>query len=114
MRLKREAIALVASGVCDADTIDEVVKSGFGARMAVLGPMEQTDLVGVDLTLDIQNTLMADLDRGDRAHASSSRTWSHRASSACAPARASANGRRKAPTRCASGCGSSSLNRASL
>ena len=61
--LKREAIALVASGVCDADTIDEVVKSGFGARMAVLGPMEQTDLVGVDLTLDIQNMVLADLDR---------------------------------------------------
>ena len=61
--LKREAIALIASGVCDADTIDEVVKSGFGARMAVLGPMEQTDLVGVDLTLDIQNVLLADLDR---------------------------------------------------
>jgi len=61
--LKREAIALIASGVCDAETIDEVVKSGFGGRMAVLGPMEQTDLVGVDLTLDIQNTLMANLDR---------------------------------------------------
>jgi 3-hydroxybutyryl-CoA dehydrogenase len=61
--LKREAIALLAAGVCDAETIDTVVKSGFGARMAVLGPMEQTDLVGVDLTLDIQNTLMADLDR---------------------------------------------------
>ena len=26
---KREAIALIAAGVCDADTIDEVVKSGF-------------------------------------------------------------------------------------
>ncbi len=62
--LKREAIALVAAGVCDADTIDEVVKNGFGARMAVLGPMEQSDLVGTDLTLDIQNVLMADLDRG--------------------------------------------------
>jgi len=61
--LKREAIALVASGVCDADTIDEVVKSGFGARMAVLGPMEQSDLVGLDLTLDIQTVLLADLDR---------------------------------------------------
>jgi 3-hydroxybutyryl-CoA dehydrogenase len=61
--LKREAIALVAAGVCDADTIDEVVKSGFGARMAVLGPMEQSDLVGLDLTLDIQNVLMADLNR---------------------------------------------------
>jgi len=61
--LKREAIALIASGVCDAETIDEVVKTGFGARMAVLGPMEQTDLVGTDLTLDIQNVLLADLDR---------------------------------------------------
>jgi 3-hydroxybutyryl-CoA dehydrogenase len=61
--LKREAIALIAAGVCDADTIDEVVKTGFGARMAVLGPIEQTDLVGVDLTLDIQYVLMAELDR---------------------------------------------------
>jgi 3-hydroxybutyryl-CoA dehydrogenase len=61
--LKREAIALIAAGACDADTIDEVVKSGFGARMAVLGPMEQCDLVGTDLTLDIQNVLLADLDR---------------------------------------------------
>jgi len=61
--LKREAIALIAAGVCDADTIDEVVKNGFGARMAVLGPMEQSDLVGLDLTLDIQNVLLNDLDR---------------------------------------------------
>jgi 3-hydroxybutyryl-CoA dehydrogenase len=60
--LKREAIALVAAGVCDAETIDTVVKSGFGARMAVLGPMEQSDLVGLDLTLDIQNVLIGDLD----------------------------------------------------
>ena len=62
--IKREAIAMIAAGVCDAETIDEVVKSGFGARMAVLGPMEQSDLVGLDLTLDIQNVLLADLDRG--------------------------------------------------
>jgi 3-hydroxybutyryl-CoA dehydrogenase len=66
--LKREAIALVASGVCDAETIDTVVKSGFGARMAVLGPMEQSDLVGLDLTLDISNVLVADLDRSSGPH----------------------------------------------
>ena len=108
--LKREAIALVSSGVCDADTIDEVVKSGFGARMAVLGPMEQTDLVGVDLTLDIQNTLLADLDRCTEP-TRLIKDRSRRASSACAPARASANGRRRAPTRCASGCGGFSPNR---
>ncbi|MHA1109433.1 MAG: 3-hydroxyacyl-CoA dehydrogenase family protein [Alphaproteobacteria bacterium] len=67
--LKREAIALVAAGVCDAETIDRVVKHGFGARMAVLGPMEQSDLVGLNLTLDIHRVLIADLDRTPGPHA---------------------------------------------
>ena len=66
--LKREAIALVADGVCDAETIDEVVKSGFGARMAVLGPMEQSDLVGLNLTLDIGEVLIEHLDRSAGPH----------------------------------------------
>ncbi len=66
--LKREAIALVADGVCDAATIDDVVKLGFGARMAVLGPMEQSDLVGLDLTLAIHDSLMPTLDRTAGAH----------------------------------------------
>jgi 3-hydroxybutyryl-CoA dehydrogenase len=66
--LKREAIALVAAGVCDAETIDDVVKFGFGARMAVLGPLEQSDLVGLDLTRQIHDILMPDLDRTERTH----------------------------------------------
>lgn len=66
--LKREAIALVADGVCDAETIDNVVKEGFGARMAVLGPLEQSDLVGLNLTLDIHKTLIPDLDRTPGPH----------------------------------------------
>lgn len=66
--LKREAIALVAAGVCDAETLDEVVKSGFGARMAVLGPMEQSDLVGLNLTLDIAEVLIEHLDRSAGPH----------------------------------------------
>jgi 3-hydroxybutyryl-CoA dehydrogenase len=61
--MKREAFALVAAGVCDADTIDIVVKEGFGARTAVLGPMEQSDLVGLDLALDIAEVLYEHLDR---------------------------------------------------
>ncbi len=61
--LKREAIALVADGVCDAETLDDVVKNGFGSRLGVLGPLEQSDLVGLDLTLDIHNTLIQALDR---------------------------------------------------
>jgi 3-hydroxybutyryl-CoA dehydrogenase len=66
--LKREAIALVAAGVCDAETIDTVVKEGFGTRMAVLGPMEQSDLVGLDLTLEIAEVLYPDLDRTAGPH----------------------------------------------
>jgi 3-hydroxybutyryl-CoA dehydrogenase len=60
--LKREAIALLADGVADAATIDEVVKEGFGARLAVLGPLEQSDIVGLELTLDIHETLLQHLD----------------------------------------------------
>jgi 3-hydroxybutyryl-CoA dehydrogenase len=66
--MKREAIALVASGVCDAETIDDVVKQGFGARLGVLGPMEQSDLVGLDLTRNIHDTLMPDLDVTGATH----------------------------------------------
>lgn len=66
--LKREAIALVAAGVCDAQTIDDVVKHGFGARLGVLGPMEQSDLVGLDLTKSIHDTLIPDLDATPHTH----------------------------------------------
>ncbi|MGC2122445.1 MAG: 3-hydroxyacyl-CoA dehydrogenase NAD-binding domain-containing protein [Xanthobacteraceae bacterium] len=66
--MKREAIALVAAGVCDAETVDTVVREGFGARTAVLGPMEQSDLVGTNLTLDIAEVLYADLDRTPGPH----------------------------------------------
>ena len=60
--LWREAIALVQNGVCDAETVDTVVKAGFGRRLAVLGPLENADLVGTDLTLDIQENVLPDLD----------------------------------------------------
>jgi 3-hydroxybutyryl-CoA dehydrogenase len=66
--MKREAVALVAAGVCDAETIDVVVREGFGARTAVLGPMEQSDLVGTNLTLDIAEVLYEHLDRTPGPH----------------------------------------------
>jgi 3-hydroxybutyryl-CoA dehydrogenase len=61
--LWREAIALVAGGVCDAKTVDTVVKASFGRRLAVLGPLENADLVGTDLTLAIHESVLGDLDR---------------------------------------------------
>ena len=59
--LWREAIHLVAEGVCDAATLDTVVKSSFGRRLAVLGPLENADMVGTDLALDIQRVLLQHL-----------------------------------------------------
>jgi 3-hydroxybutyryl-CoA dehydrogenase len=64
--LWREAIAMVREGVCDAATLDACVKNSFGMRLAVLGPLENADLVGLDLTLDIHRTIIPQLDRSDR------------------------------------------------
>jgi 3-hydroxybutyryl-CoA dehydrogenase len=60
--LKREAIAIVAAGICSAETVDTVVRYGFGARLAAVGPLEQSDLSGLELTLAIQEVLMPFLD----------------------------------------------------
>ncbi|MEI6799774.1 MAG: 3-hydroxyacyl-CoA dehydrogenase NAD-binding domain-containing protein [Pseudomonadota bacterium] len=60
--LWREAVSLVERGICDAKAVDDVIKASFGRRLAVLGPLENADLVGTDLTLDIHATVLADLD----------------------------------------------------
>jgi 3-hydroxybutyryl-CoA dehydrogenase len=61
--LWREAISLVENGICDAETVDTVVKASFGRRLAVLGPLENADLVGTDLTLAIHRTVLPHIDR---------------------------------------------------
>ena len=60
--LWREAISLVENGICDAETVDNVVKASFGRRLAVLGPLENADLVGLELTQDIHNQVLFDLE----------------------------------------------------
>ena len=60
--LWREAISLVENGICSAEAVDEVVKTSFGRRLAVLGPIANADLVGTDLTLDIHNNVLHDLE----------------------------------------------------
>src|SRR3982074_108752 len=61
--LWREAIALVENGICDAETVDTVVKASFGRRTAVPGPLENADLVGADLTLAIHNIVLPHIER---------------------------------------------------
>ena len=38
--------------------MDEVVKYSFGLRLPVLGPLENADLVGLDLTLAVQDYIL--------------------------------------------------------
>jgi 3-hydroxybutyryl-CoA dehydrogenase len=60
--LWREAFALLDAGVCEPGEIDTVVRSGFGARLAAIGPIENADLVGLDLTEAIHTYLLPHLD----------------------------------------------------
>jgi len=60
--LWREAVSLVENGICDAETVDTVIKASFGRRLAVLGPLENADLVGTDLTLAIHKTVLPEID----------------------------------------------------
>ena len=60
--LWREAISLVENGICTAEAVDDVVKASFGRRLAVLGPLENADLVGIELTQDIHAQVLYDLE----------------------------------------------------
>ena len=39
-----------------------MIKAAFGRRLAVLGPLENADMVGTDLTLAIHKTVLPDID----------------------------------------------------
>jgi len=56
--LWREAFAIIDEGICDPATVDEVIRSGFGMRLPILGPVETADMVGLDLTLAIHNYIL--------------------------------------------------------
>lgn len=60
--LWREAISIVERGIADAATVDECVRYGFGLRLPVLGPLENADMVGLDLTLSIHDYILRHLE----------------------------------------------------
>ncbi len=60
--LWREAISIVENGIADAATVDEAVRYSFGLRLPQLGPMENADLVGTDLTYNIHAYILKDLE----------------------------------------------------
>lgn len=60
--LWREAIQLVEKGIASAEDVDKVVRYSFGLRMAFLGPLATADLAGLDLTYEIHQDLLPELD----------------------------------------------------
>ncbi|MGQ4665451.1 3-hydroxyacyl-CoA dehydrogenase family protein [Metabacillus halosaccharovorans] len=60
--LWREAISIIENGIADAKTVDESIKYSFGMRLPVLGPIENVDMVGTDLTLAIHSYLLKHLE----------------------------------------------------
>ncbi|MGB4660699.1 MAG: 3-hydroxyacyl-CoA dehydrogenase NAD-binding domain-containing protein [Mobilitalea sp.] len=61
--LWREAIYIVEQGIADAATVDEAVRNSFGLRLPQLGPLENVDMVGTDLTYNIHSYIFKDLCR---------------------------------------------------
>lgn len=59
--LVREALQLIGSGVCDAATIDVVVRHSFALRLPGVGPMENCDFIGLDLVRSIFDYLGPEL-----------------------------------------------------
>lgn len=56
--LWREAISIVERGIADAKTVDEALKFGPGLRLPHLAPMENADMVGLDLTFSIHSYIL--------------------------------------------------------
>jgi 3-hydroxybutyryl-CoA dehydrogenase len=60
--LLREALAIVERGIASAADVDTVVKTSFGRRLAVAGPLEVFDIAGWDTIAHICQEVFPDLD----------------------------------------------------
>jgi 3-hydroxybutyryl-CoA dehydrogenase len=65
--LWREAISIVEHGIADAATVDESIRFGPGLRLPILAPMENADMVGLDLTLAIHDYILPHLEASGEA-----------------------------------------------
>jgi 3-hydroxybutyryl-CoA dehydrogenase len=59
--LWREAFYMVQEGIADPATVDDACKYGPGLRWPVLGPMENSDMVGIELSYNIHNYILKHL-----------------------------------------------------
>lgn len=56
--LWREAISIVEHGIADGKTVDDAVKYSFGLRLPQLAPIENSDMVGTQLTYNIHSYVL--------------------------------------------------------
>ena len=56
--LWREAISIVENGIADAETVDIAIKNSFGLRLPQLSALENSDLVGTQLTWNIHSYVL--------------------------------------------------------
>ena len=60
--LWREAISIVEHGIADAETVDTAIKNSFGLRLPQLSALENSDMVGTQLTYNIHSYVLKDLE----------------------------------------------------
>ncbi|MCL2376466.1 MAG: 3-hydroxyacyl-CoA dehydrogenase family protein [Defluviitaleaceae bacterium] len=56
--LWREAFYMVQEGIADPATVDDACKYGPGLRWPILGPMENSDMVGIQLSYNIHSYIL--------------------------------------------------------
>jgi 3-hydroxybutyryl-CoA dehydrogenase len=61
LALYREALYCLETGVAKTEDIDNVVKAGYGFRLANLGPLETSDFGGLDTFYRVAQNLFPDL-----------------------------------------------------
>ena len=64
--LWREAMMIVEEGICSAADVDLVARETFGRRLASIGPLENADYIGLDLTTAIMDYLLPSLSASAR------------------------------------------------
>lgn len=57
----REAVNVVAEGICSVEDVDKAVRNSFGMRLPVYGIFEHQDMVGLELASSVVDYVSADL-----------------------------------------------------
>ena len=65
----RESVAIVASGLASAEDVDTAISCGMAMRFPVWGPLMHLDAIGLQLGLDVQDSVLPDISCEQTANA---------------------------------------------